>query len=53
MARRTRLLSYVSDALNGAVGASDDDYAVTSRWEIARKGGVTMPGKGKVMTRQM
>ena len=30
---------------------SGNDFAVTARWGIAGKGGITMPGKGKTLSR--
>ena len=35
----------------GGGNFTDDDYAVTARWGIAGKGGITMPGKGRVVSR--
>ncbi len=35
----------------GGGNFTDDDYAVTARWGIAGKGGITMPGKGRVVFR--
>ena len=35
----------------GGGNFTDDDYAVTARWGIAGKGGITMPGKGRVESR--
>ncbi len=37
----------------GGGNFSDDDYAVTARWGIAGKGGVTMPAKGRVERRPL
>ncbi|MBC7818741.1 MAG: hypothetical protein IAG10_17770, partial [Planctomycetaceae bacterium] len=35
----------------GGGNFTDDDYAVTARWGIAGKGGITMPAKGRVLSR--
>lgn len=35
----------------GGGNFTDEDYSVTARWGIAGKGGVTMPGKGRVVFR--
>jgi hypothetical protein len=35
----------------GNFSEADGDYAVTVRWGIAGKGGITMPSKGKVQSR--
>ena len=35
----------------GGGNFTDDDYAVNARWGIAGKGGITMPGKGRVVSR--
>ena len=37
----------------GGGNFSDEDYAVTARWGIAGKGGVTMPAKGRVEKRPL
>lgn len=37
----------------GGGNFDDDDYAVTARWGIAGKGGVTMPAKGRVERRPL
>ncbi len=37
----------------GGGNFADDDYAVTARWGIAGKGGITMPAKGRVVTRKL
>ncbi len=35
----------------GGGNFTDGDYAVTARWGIAGKGGITMPAKGRVLSR--
>jgi hypothetical protein len=35
----------------GNFSEANGDYSVTARWGIAGKGGITMPGKGKVQSR--